>query len=121
MFSARDVQAFLLLLHWVSAISATLRLTFTREYQSNDITLICRDQSYLAVENADFWVNSTNQQLTFRLPPMSYSIPTTGQFSFTITPELEGDYYCGRVNDTQFVSSGLTLVGEQWFIYVSGR
>ncbi len=112
------VRILLLLVLWVAATTA-IQLDFERTTGSNEITLRCRDRFFDRISSARFWVNSTDQQLTELLSSSEYTIPTVGRFRFTITPELEGDYFCGPPGDPDTSSQGIRLIGQCLHIGIS--
>ena len=88
-----------------------------RDVDSNEITLLCRDSGTLTpLSDADFWVNNTNMTLPSLLE--NYTVPGDGRIAFTLTPDIEGLYYCGDISagtssesmDPEFALVGKSLI-----------
>ena len=90
------------------------RLTHQRIVNDNEITLVCRDENFSPFPNADFWLNETSMPLESLLSEFDDQAET-GRFIFTLTQELEGFFFCGRI-DGSITSDPLGLVGESSMI-----
>lgn len=73
-------------------------------FMSNELTLSCSDD--YGNTFSDFWLNSTTIPLTAILAVRS----NMGEIDFTITPNLEGLYYCGSISQ-DLTSGPLELTG----------
>ena len=76
-------------------------------FMSNELTLSCSDD--YGNTFSDFWLNSTTMPLTAVLS--RYALQSDmGEIDFTITPNLEGLYYCGSTSQP-LTSNPLELTG----------
>ena len=103
--------AVVLLLLFIPMTLAQLRLSFMRSPDSNVITLECKDGG-IPVNDADFWIDDPATPLPFILDGLG--VPYTPEGStilFTLQRELEGAYFCGRI-DQGTSSSPEELVGK---------
>ena len=73
-------------------------------FMSNELTLSCSDD--YGNTFSDFWLNSTTIPLTAILAVRL----NMGEIDFTITPNLEGLYYCGSISQ-DLTSGPLELTG----------
>ena len=93
-----------LLVHSAPRLSHRYRGSFL----SNELTLSCSDDYGNPL--SDFWLNSTTMPLTVILSRYALR-PTVGEIDFTITPNLEGSYYCGNISQ-HLTSAPLELTGK---------
>lgn len=84
-----------LLVHIIAEGGAQI-FTFNRGSESNVIMLTCRDSSLDPLP--DFWVNDTSVTLQSIVDPDSYRELEPGMVEFTLTPDIEGLYYCGDIS-----------------------
>ena len=73
-------------------------------FMSDELILSCSDD--YGNSFSDFWLNSTTMPLTAILAVRS----NMGEIDFTITPNLEGLYYCGSISQ-DLTSGPLELTG----------
>ena len=79
---------------------------------SNNVTLMCRDEFSLEVTNPVFYLNDTRQDLRDLLGSENYR-EMTNSLTFAITRELEGNYFCGREGQSSVISNeGAPLIGK---------
>ena len=92
----------------VLSVAYNIRVELSRSPEDlNNITLICRNNS-VALEAADFWVNSTDLPLTSILSNYSKEM---AKIQFFLHPGIEGAYYCGNISTELVSSNNWTLVG----------
>ena len=107
------VQLLLCMLLWATtpdALIAQLNLRvelFRPEENPNNITLSCR-VSGNPMNGADFWVNSTGNDLTHIL---SNYTKIMGRIEFFLDPTIEGTYYCGNISAGIRSTNNFTLMG----------
>ena len=90
--------AVILVMHFAIGSYGAVNLIYERSTRSNEITLICRSSvNFQPLSNADFWLNTTAMPLTSLLSSSSYTVTDVGRFQFTITQDLEGEFYCGHI------------------------
>ena len=93
-----------LLVHSAPQLSHRYRGSF----MSNELTLSCSDD--YGNPFSEFWLNSTTMPLTVILSRYALR-PNVGEIDFTITPNLEGSYYCGSISQ-DLTSGPLELTGK---------
>ena len=90
------------------SVTHNIRVELTRSTEDlNNITLVCRNNS-VALEAADFWVNSTDLPLTSILSNYSKEM---AKIQFFLHPDIEGSYYCGNISTELVSTNNWTLVG----------
>ena len=99
--------------------SMTVKL---QERLQNHVTLTCRNGStVLDRRSADFWVirgsqDSVPEDLQSIGVPYHYPRPNKAQINFTMTPDIEGHFFCGNISAMIRSANNLTLIG---MLYVS--
>ena len=93
-----------------------------QERLQNHVTLACRNGSTLLDRrSADFWLirgsqNSVPEHLQLIGVPYHYPQTNKAQINFTMTPDIEGHFFCGSISSTIQSANNLTLIG---MLYVS--
>ena len=84
----------------------------------NKITLQCRISLEGFLKDADYWINSTDQLLTSRAMfwygdsnHYQYNDTLKGLINFIMKPEIEGDFYCGKLSNETVRSGPKTILG----------
>lgn len=114
-----DIVAAQLLLWMLLVVTTTDALTIHPDYRvelfrpaRNNITLSCRVNA-VPIHKLDFWVNSTENDLTLILSNYSKSMD---EISFLMYPAIEGMYYCGNISAGIMSSNNFTLTGKLNFL-----
>ena len=83
-------------------------LTFER--RENNVTLRCVDDLPIPIPNANFFVRAPGSSDRQRLPDLDRD----GVIMFTLTPEIEGNFFCQNPNPPNDISEQLLLAGEEY-------
>ena len=78
---------------------------------SNTLILNCRNQDSQLVTDPVFYLNDTEEDLRDLLGSDNYRM-RPNELVFTITRELEGNYFCGPDQSSASTSEGKLLVGK---------